>query len=158
MAMMNTTPELITTRKTATAMIRLVIPCQDMGEHMDLAVQEVLKVIAGQGVPITGPMFCHHHRKPDDTFDFEIGFPVGHAIREEGRVKNGVLPAVRVVRSVYQGPYEGLTQAWQAMQRWAREHGYGETGIFRECYLNDPEEVSGPEEYRTELNWLVGMA
>ncbi|HMN06555.1 MAG TPA: GyrI-like domain-containing protein [Flavobacteriales bacterium] len=103
MAMMNTTPELITTRKTATAMIRLVIPCQDMGEHMDTAVQEVFKVIAGQGVPITGPMFCHHHRKPDDTFDFEIGFPVGHAIGEEGRVKNGVLPAARVVRSVYQG-------------------------------------------------------
>ena len=149
-------PEVITTQEVATAAIHLLIPCQDMGKYMDPAIQEVIKTITGQGIQITGPMFSYHHRRPGDTFDFEIGFPVNKAIKEEGRVKNSKLPAVKVVRSVYQGPYEGLAQAWPALQQWVRANGHGETGRFWESYLNNPNEVKDPKDYRTELNWIVG--
>ena len=81
--------------------------------------------------------------------------PVSRAIKPEGRVINSKLPAVKVVRSVYQGPYEGLAQAWPALQEWVRDNGHGETGRFWERYLNNPDEVKSPSEYRTELNWIV---
>lgn len=152
---MITTPEVITTTEVATAAIPLVIPGRDMPKYMDPAIQEVIKAITGQGIAITGPMFSYHHRRPGDTFDFEIGFPVSQAIRPEGRVINSRLPAVKVVRSVYQGPYEGLAQAWPALQDWVRKNGHGETGKFWESYLNNPDEVQDPSEYRTELNWIV---
>lgn len=152
---MITPPEVITRQELATAAIRLTIPCQDMGTHMDPAIQEIIKAITGQGIAITGPMFSYHHRRPSDTFDFEIGFPVAQAIRPEGRVINSKLPAVKVVRSVYQGPYDGLAQAWAAVQDWVREKGHGETGKFWESYLNNPDEVKDPKDYRTELNWIV---
>ena len=90
------------------------------------------------------------------TFDFEIGFPVSQPVKVEGRVINSALPAVTVVRSVYTGPYEGLAQAWPALQNWVRSNGHGETGKFWECYLTNPEEVKDPKNYRTELNWIVG--
>lgn len=153
---MITPPELITTQEVTTAVIHLVIPGRDMPKHMDPAIQEVIKTITGQGIQIAGPMFSYHHRRPSDTFDFEVGFPVNKAIKEEGRVKNSKLPAVRVVRSVYQGPYEGLAQAWPALQQWVRANGHGETGKFWESYLNNPDEVMDPKEYRTELNWILG--
>ena len=153
---MITPPEVITTKETITAVIPLLIPGRDMPKYMDPAIQEIIKVITAQGVRIAGPMFSYHHRRPSDTFDFEIGFPVSQSITPEGRVINSKLPSVQVVRSVYQGPYEGLAQAWPALQKWVRENGHGETGKFWESYLNNPDELKSPSEYRTELNWIVG--
>ena len=152
---MITPPEVITTKEIATAVIPLVIPGRDMPKYINPAIQEIIKVLADQGMQPAGPMFSYHHRRPSDTFDFEIGFPVAKAIQPAGRVMNGKLPAENVVRSVYQGPYEGLTQAWPALQNWVRENGHGEMGRFGECYLNNPNEVKNPSEYRTELNWVI---
>ena len=154
---MITPPEVIETQEQATASIHLTIPGRDMPKYMDPAIQEIIKVLADQGMqpPYGGPMFSFHHRRPSDTFDFEIGFPVSKVIKPEGRVISSKLPAVKVVRSVYQGPYEGLAQAWPALQKWVRENGHGETGKFWESYLNNPNEVKSPSEYRTELNWIV---
>ena len=153
---MITPPELIRTKEVFTAAIPLVVPGRDMPKYMDPAIQEILSVLNAQGMGPAGPMFSYHKRRPSETFDFEIGFPVAKAIKEEGRVVNSLLPAVKVVRSVYQGPYEGLAQAWPALQNWVRANGHGETGKFWESYLNNPDEVKDPKDYRTELNWIVG--
>ncbi|HRH69153.1 MAG TPA: GyrI-like domain-containing protein [Flavobacteriales bacterium] len=155
---MITPPEVITTKELITAAIPLVIPGRDMPKYMDPAIEEIIKVLSDQGLHPAGPMFSYHHRRPSDTFDFEIGFPVSKPIDPPsgGRVVNSKLPAVKVVRSVYQGPYEGLAQAWPALQSWVRANGHGETGKFWESYLNNPNEVKDPKEYRTELNWIVG--
>jgi effector-binding domain-containing protein len=153
---MITAPELITTTEQGTASIRLVIPATEMNRYMDPAIQEIIKVIAEKGISITGPMFSYHHRRPSDTFEFEIGFPVSTALQEEGRVKNSILPAVKVARAVYQGPYEHLGKAWGELQAWVRERKLAESGRFYERYLNDPDEVQDPNDYRTELNWIIG--
>ena len=152
---MITQPEVITTKEIATAVIPLVIPGRDMPKYIDPALQEILKVLADQGMHPTGPMFSYHRRRPSDTFDFEIGFPVAKAIQPAGRVMNGKLPAEKVVRSVYQGPYEGLAQAWPEVQSWVRAQKHGEMGPFWECYLTNPAEVTDPKNYRTELNWVI---
>jgi effector-binding domain-containing protein len=152
---MITTPEVTTTTEQPAATIHLVIPGRDMPKHMDPAIQEILKVLADQGLQPAGPMFSYHHRRPSDTFDFEIGFPVSKAVNEEGRVKNSALPTVKVARCVYQGPYERLSDAWGELQAWVREQKLPETGRFFERYLNDPEEVKDPLLYRTELNWIL---
>jgi effector-binding domain-containing protein len=148
-------PQVITTTARNTAVIHLLIPGRDMPKYMDPAIQEILKALRDQGTAPTGPMFSYHHRRPSDTFDFELGFPVNKAITPAGRVVNGQLPAERVVRAVYQGPYEGLAQAWPGLRKWVHDQGHGEMGRFWESYLNNPNEVTGPDEYRTELNWVI---
>lgn len=154
---MITAPEITTTQEVITAAIPLVIPGHDMSKYMDPAIQEIINVLAAQGMRPAGPMFSYHKRRPTDTFDFEIGFPVPKTIEEEGRVKNSSLPAVKVARAVYQGPYEHLAQAWAELQRWFREQKLPETGRFFERYLNNPDEVEDPKEYLTELNWVVEL-
>ena len=89
------------------------------------------------------------------TFDFDLGFQVDKPIRPMGRVINGALPAARVARAVHTGPYDQLAQAWGELQQWVRDRKLGETGRFWERYLNNPDEVISPEEYRTELNWII---
>ena len=154
---MITPPEVITTKELITATIPLIIPGRDMPKYMDPAIQEIIQTVTSQGVKITGSMFSYHKRRPSDTFDFEIGFPVSKAIKPEGRVVDSKLPAVKVVRSVYQGPYDGLAQAWPELQKWVHENGHGENGRFFERYLNNPNEVKSPSEYRTELNWILSV-
>lgn len=149
------TPEVVTTREVITAAIPLVIPGRDMPKYMDPAIQEIIKTLADQNMQPTGPMFSYHHRRPADTFDFEIGFPVAKAIEPAGRVLNSKLPAERVIRSVYEGPYEGLAQAWTELQNRVRALKHGEIGRFWECYLTNPVEVTNPKMYRTELNWVI---
>ncbi len=153
---MITPPAFFRSEEQLTAVIHLVVPGKDMPKYMDPAIQEVLSTLAEQGVPPAGPMFSYHHRRPSDTFDFELGFPVAQAIKPTGRVVNGTLPAEKVVRTVYQGPYEALGEAWGELQAWVRQRNITETGRFWERYLNNPDEVKGPSEYRTELNWVIG--
>ena len=153
---MITRPEVINVRERRTASIHLVIPCLDMGRYMDPAIREVLDSLSAQGMLPAGPMFSLHNRRPSDSFDFEIGFPVEGPVVESGRMRNSTLPAAKVARAVYQGPYERLGDAWRALQVWVRENGLPATGRFWESYLNNPDEVKDPEEYRTELNWVIG--
>lgn len=153
---MNTKPELLTTTAQPTAVIHLVIHGRDMPKYMDPAIQEIMKVLTDQGLAPSGPMFSYHHRRPSDTFDFEIGFPVGKAIKQTWRVVNSTLPAEKVVRSVYEGPYEGLGPAWGELDSWVNEQKLTGSGRFWESYLSDPEEVKDPKDYRTELNWVIG--
>ncbi|MBZ0207967.1 MAG: SRPBCC domain-containing protein [Flavobacteriales bacterium] len=149
------TPEVIRTKEMPTAVIHLKIPGKDMPKYIDPAVKEILKTLSEQGLQPVGPMFSYHHCRPSDTFDFELGFPVSKRIKEVGRVVNGVLPAEKVARSVYQGPYEKLASAWGELQAWVKGQGVSDSGRFWECYLNNPAEVKDPKEYRTELNWVV---
>ncbi len=149
-------PRIVTHEAVRTASIHLVIPGQDMPRSIDPAIQEILATLAAQGMRPAGPMFSYHHRRPSDTFDFELGFPVERIIMPAGRVMASSLPSARVVRSVHQGPYEGLSQAWRMLEKWVREARHAETGRFWERYLNNPTEVPDPTLYRTELNWVIG--
>jgi effector-binding domain-containing protein len=153
---MNTKPSIVETKEQPTAVIHLLIPGRDMPKYMDPAIQEILKTLADQGMEPTGPMFSYHHRRPSDTFDFEIGFPIAKAIKPSGRVVNGTLPAEKVVRSVYQGPYEALGEAWLELQAWVREQKVPESGRFWERYLTNPNDVRDDKDHRTELNWVLG--
>ncbi|MBP8879372.1 MAG: GyrI-like domain-containing protein [Flavobacteriales bacterium] len=153
---MNTAPSIVETEEQPTAVIHLVIPGRDMSKYMDPAIQEMLKTLSDQGMQPVGPMFSYHHRRPTNTFDFELGFPVTKAIKPTGRVVNGTLPAERVVRSVYQGPYEALGDAWGELQAWVREQKLPESGRFWERYLTNPNDVKDAKDHRTELNWVVG--
>jgi effector-binding domain-containing protein len=152
---MITKPEILNTSEVPSAAIHLTIPGRDMPKYMDPAIQDIIKALADQGMQPSGPMFSYHYRRPSDTFDFEIGFEVAKAIKPAGRVMNSKLPAVKVARAVYEGPYEGLAQAWGELQKWVRAEKLAETGRFWERYLTHPAEVTDPKKNRTELNWVI---
>jgi len=62
------------------------------------------------------------------------------------------LPAVRVARTVYHGPYEGLGEAWAVFMDWVEAQGLKPAENRWECYATGPESGLDPAKYRTELN------
>jgi effector-binding domain-containing protein len=149
------TPRIFEAPALLAAAIRLNVSGQDMSTHMDPAIAELLMVLATQGHVPTGPLFSYHHRRPSETFDFEIAFPVATPIMAHGRVHLFERPACRVVNTVYVGPYDGLREGWKALQEWVREQHLPETGRFWESYLTNPDDEPDPAKWRTELNWVL---
>ena len=144
-------PEVITTEAQIAAVIRLTIPRAEMRSVFGPAVGELLKAIAAQGVEPVGGVFAHHLRMTPDTFDFELGIKVSAPVTASGRVQPGSLPAVRAVRTVYSGGYEGLPDAWGAFMTWIKDHGHAPAEDLWELYAVGPQSSGNPADWRTEL-------
>ncbi len=148
-------PRIVEVPAQAAAGIHLTIPAMEMGKYMDPAINEIIQVLSDQGQRPAGALFSYHLRRPSDTFDFEIAFPVAAEFDPKGRVRKIERPAARVARTVYTGPYEGLVSGWKALEKWAREQKLNESGRFWESYLTNPDQEPDPRKWRTELNWIV---
>jgi effector-binding domain-containing protein len=145
-------PQIIQTEAQLAAVIRLTIPREEIREVMGLARDELLAAITAQGVAPAGPWFSHHLRMDPDIFDFEIGVLVAAPVVAAGRVRPGLLPAAKVARTSYHGPYGGLGDAWSEFGDWIAAEGHTPATDLWECYVTGPESNLDPATWRTELN------
>ena len=146
------TPQIIQTTAQITASIHLTVTLDEMQKVFGPTIGELMSALAAQGIAPVGPVFAHHLRGPTDTFDFELSVPVSAPVTAAGRVKPNQWPAMRVARTVYHGPYEGLPEAWGKFMGWIEENGLATTADLYECYLTNPDENPDPATWRTELN------
>lgn len=146
------TPQFTHTSSQLTALIPLTVPRADIQMMMGPGAIEAMEAARAQGIGPTGPWFTHHLKIDPEVFDFEICIPVSDPVTATGRVLAGEWPPMKVVRTVYHGPYEGLGKAWGEFEAWIESQGLKVMGDLWERYLVGPE--SGPDEsgYRTELN------
>ncbi|MGP0068327.1 MAG: GyrI-like domain-containing protein [Isosphaeraceae bacterium] len=151
------TPHVLETADQLIALIPLVVPRAEIQEVMGPTIREVYATIAAQGIAPVGPWFTHHRRRPSDTFDFDVCVPVATPVAAAGRLKPGRLPATRVARTVFHGPYEGLAAAWGEFCAWIEANGLTPREDLWERYIVGPESSPDPAAWRTELNRpLVG--
>ena len=146
------TPKIIQTTAQAAAVIHLTVPRSDMMKVFGPAVEELMAMLTAQGVKPDGAVFAHHLKMSADTFDFELGVKVSAPVKATGRVKPGELPAAKVARTVYSGPYEGLPAAWSEFDKWMKDNGHEQAANLWELYSVGPQSTSDPAGWRTELN------
>ena len=146
------TPQIIQTQAQAAAVIRLTVARSEMMKVFGPAVGELMAALASQGVEPVGAVFAHHLKMSPDTFDFELGVKVTSPVKATGRVKPGQLPAVKVARTVYSGPYEGLPSAWGEFVTWMRANGHEQAENLWEVYSIGPQSTPDSANWRTELN------
>jgi effector-binding domain-containing protein len=145
-------PRIVRTDAKRAAIIRLSVPREEIKNVMGPAIGEVIAAVSAQGVGPAGPVFAHHLRMSPALFEFEVGVPVRAAVEPTGRVEPGELPAAKVARAVYRGPYEGLYGAWTEFDGWMKAEGLKPASDLWECYVAGPESSSDPSTWRTELN------
>jgi effector-binding domain-containing protein len=120
---------------------------QSIGEFLSA----VGKHLGERGIEPVGMPYTRYHKVDGANVELEAGMPTATALAGDGRVKSGELPAGPVAATVHVGPYEDLPKAGAALAAWAAENGKRPAGPNWEIYLNDPTEVAGPHEYRTEV-------
>ena len=141
------TPEIVETSPQMMAFIHLTIPREEIRHVMDPGLQEILGVLADQGIEPAGPWFTHHLRMAPEIFDFEICVPVPVKGKLSRRVEFGEWPAMTVARTIYAGPYGGLGRAWKEFGEWIAASGHTPEEDLWERYMSSP-----PAAARTELN------
>ena len=146
------TPQIVTTKALNTAKIYAKIPTSAIRQEMGKLLQELIQSIRSQNVEITGPWFTHHFQRPGEFFDFEVCMPVASEVKANGRVEPGVWPAMKVVRTIYHGGYEGLPSAWAEFMAWTESNNLTITEEIWERYLINPDSESDSSKWQTELN------
>jgi effector-binding domain-containing protein len=146
------TPQVVQAEAQPAAVIHLTVSRSEIQNVMGPAIGEITAALAAQGVAPAGPMFAHHLRMDPQNFDLEVGFPVAAPVAASGRVKPSELPAARVARTVYHGPFEGLHCAWAEFDAWFKDQGLTRGATLWERYVAGPESGSDPSTWRTELN------
>jgi effector-binding domain-containing protein len=149
---MISTPQIVQTSAEQAAVIRLTIPRSDMMKVFGPAVSELMKTLADQGLEPIGSVFAHHLKMSQDQFDFELGVKVSSPVKTSGRVQPGQLPATKVARTIYSGPYEGLPSAWSEFNTWMKANNLKQGDNLWELYSIGPHSTPDPADYRTELN------
>jgi effector-binding domain-containing protein len=145
------TPHVCQVATQLTAVIHLTIPREEIRNVMGPGIGELMAAVAAQGLTPTGPWFCHHLRMADEIWDFEISIPVSAPVVAAGRVRPSQWPAMKVARTVYQGPYEGLGDAWGEFLEWVGANGHTSAPDLYEGYVVGPESNPDPANWRTEL-------
>jgi effector-binding domain-containing protein len=145
-------PRIIQTSAQLTAIIHLTVPREEIRNVMGPGLDELRAAVAAQGVAAAGPWFTHHLRMDPGTFDFEICVPVTGPVRATGRVKASEWPVTTVARTVYHGPYEGLSAAWGEFDAWIAAKGHAPGPDLWERYVAGPESGPDPDTWRTEFS------
>ena len=146
------TPQIVQTSSQLCALIPVTVPRSQMMEVMGPGISEAMAAAQAQGIGPAGAWFTHHLRIEPEIFDFEICVPVTAPVKPTGRVLPGEWPAMKVIRTVYHGPYEGLGDAWGEFEEWIAAQGLKGTVDLWERYLVGPEVGPDGSLYRTELN------
>ena len=139
-----------------TAIVRGVVPVDQLAAFFDRSFTELTTVLTEQGATIVGPAFARYHRPLSETADLEVGFATSRPVRPQGDVRVGSLPAGRVVRSIHAGSFDGLTAAWDRLRTWIDDQGLTAGSALWEVYLTEPTPDMDPADLRTELNWSLG--
>lgn len=146
------TPQIVEIGPRLVAAIHVTVPRNEIQAVMGPGIQEVMEAVKAQGAGPIGPWFTHHLRMDPGVFDFEICVPVSAPVAAVGRVGCREMPAARVARTIYRGPYEGLGPAWGEFGGWMAANGHTPAPDLYECYVAGPESSSSPNDWRTELS------
>ena len=148
-------PEVIEIIAAPAAVIHITIPRNEKMKVFGPAVGELMAALAQQGVKPAGAVFAHHLKMSSDTFDFELGVKVASPVQATGRIKPGELPAGKVARTVYTGPYEGLPSAWGEFNVWMEANELKPGDGLWELYSVGPQSTPDPANWQTELYRLL---
>ncbi len=143
---------IVETEVQPSAVIHITIPREKIQEVMHPAMMEVIEAVSAQGIGPAGPVFAYHWDMTPGVFNFKVGVPVSGEVTPVGRVIAFSLPATKVARTVYTGPYEELGDAWEAFMDQIEAAGHKTTTHLWERYVSGPESSPDPSTWRTELN------
>ena len=137
-----------------------------IASFVDESLGGVLAYLEQQGVdPAGAPFIRYNVIDMEKGLELEAGVPVSDPVQGAGRVFAGVVPAGRYGTLTHIGHYNGLIDANEALQEWARQQGlewamtateHGDRFEARlEVYLTDPSTEPDPGRWETEVAYLL---
>ena len=131
--------------------MRTLTSREALGGTLQRAFETVWQYLNSLESVTVGPAVALYHMPCDDMLDVSAGFPVQDPVEAVGRLTALELPAGRAATLLHVGPYDGLFEAHQHLDRWISQQGHVPTDVRYEIYWVDPGQVKNSEELRTEI-------
>lgn len=147
---MNYNCELVDQPAQPTLSIRTTTSIKELPQALGKAYGAIGQYLAEIGKQPAGAAYAAYFTFEMESMDIEIGFPVASRLPGKGEILSGEIPAGKIARCLYTGPYKKIKPAYDALTSYVEEQGYEATGVAYEYYLNDPGEVT-PEELLTQI-------
>ena len=101
-------------------------------------------------------LICYDTEYQEKDVDVEVCVPIKKSIPGSDKVKVYELPGLEEAACIiYQGGYEGISAAYNALMAWIEGNGYQVAGPDREIYLTSPQDTKDPAKYITEIQFPV---
>lgn len=142
-------------RPQAVATIRATTTQAEIGATLEQLLPEVWGYLERAGVQPGGPPFTRYHDYNPDRLEVEAGLPVPAPVAGEGRITAGELPGGRAAAVWHVGPYDRLSEAYEAVEAWTKDRGEEVAGPPWEVYWTDPGEVPNQADWKTEVLWPI---
>jgi effector-binding domain-containing protein len=123
--------------------------------------EKINPIFKEHAAAIAGPPLAIYHDMEyrEKDVDIEVAIPVSQDFPLHDPVRIRDLPGEEQVASlVYQGPYESINEAYQALMAWCEANGYELAGPDREVYLTSHTQTPDPSGYITELQQPIKKA
>jgi effector-binding domain-containing protein len=121
-----------------TLIMRATIPVEKMPEFFGKAFGGVMNYLSELGLMPAGMPFGTYFNMNMSAMEVEAGFPVRTKIDGKNEIISGVIPAGTFISTIFEGSYNDLKIAYDALAEYAQQNGLEPTGISYEYYLNDP--------------------
>jgi effector-binding domain-containing protein len=134
-----------------TATVRVEVASADVPEAMGRIFQTVHQALSKQGAEADGAPFARYHAFGDPV-DLEAGVMVKAPIVADGEVKPSRLPDGPALIAIHAGPYETLSDTYEAMRAWLEAStSHRPNGGPWELYITDPSAEPDPNKWLTEV-------
>ncbi len=107
------------------------------------------------GHAIAGHPMARYISAEEPLFTVDCIIPLQQAAPGEGEIQAGTLQAGPVAFATHSGPYEGLGQSYDAIERWIADNGLTKNGAAWEWYITDPGDEPDPAKWATEIYWPI---
>ncbi|MEZ5207621.1 MAG: GyrI-like domain-containing protein [Acidimicrobiales bacterium] len=105
--------------------------------------------------PSWRPPFGFYPRMPGETVEVWLGFPIDAPIEATGEVQPFELPGGTAVIGEHVGPFDTLSETYEALAAWAADQGIASPVPCGETYVTDPSAEPDPSRWRTAVTWLT---
>ena len=127
-----------------------------LGEVLADCLPTVFGFVMENGLAPAGHPFVRYtNMTPGMTFEVDAGIPLVEAAVENPPPESGIVAGElfggTVATTVHKGHYEGLGDAYAALEKWVADGPATAIGAPWEMYLTDPGEVPDSADWMTEI-------
>ena len=84
-------------------------------------------------------IFYSYRQMTEEEIDLELALPLSKKVEGKGDIKAGVIPASKLVFSLYQGNQDGMISIYKEIEEWIAAKGLEPIGSCYEYYYNGEE-------------------
>jgi effector-binding domain-containing protein len=121
------------------AVIRAILPAELIGTVIGGMFDEIVGFLGANNITPTGQAFGRF-RRAGDKVEMGVGFTADRPITPSGRIVSQHLPGGEAAVATYRGPYEDVSQAYDAVRDWLQKNERIAAAEPWEVYLSSPEE------------------